>query len=369
MVGGFHYSPTLFIYLGLRYAAQVALALLILISFIYFLEVIELSRRITQKGDDYSFFYVMVISLFNLPHLMSKVFPFAILFGSIGCFYFWNKSHEFTISRAVGQSIWGALLPAFAVAFALGLAHILIVNPIASATVKQYQHHLESIFGKSDASDISISTSGIWFRDGTEGNNLIIHGTQLDIENAQIVQPALYQLQPDGLLAWRIVAEQMRLTESGWIVNDAGKVTGDGVTSEIGDVLLPTAMQPSDIAQTKQSADTVSIYQLPRFISIQKAAGLSVTEHLVFFHQLVATPLEFVGLAMLAASFTLAFYSRQFKIKLILYGVGAGFGFYFLSDLIYLLGSSARLPYLLAGYGPGLMICVLGGFLLARIDE
>ena len=63
MVGGFHYSPTLFIYLGLRYAAQVALALLILISFIYFLEVIELSRRITQKGDDYSFFYVMVISL------------------------------------------------------------------------------------------------------------------------------------------------------------------------------------------------------------------------------------------------------------------------------------------------------------------
>ncbi len=86
-------------------------------------------------------------------------------------------------------------------------------------------------------------------------------------------------------------------------------------------------------------------------------------------HQLFATALDFIGIAMIAAAITLSQFSRMFRIRLILYGVCTGFGFYFLSDLSYLLGSTAKVPYLFAGYGPALIMCLIGFFWVARIDE
>ena len=80
--------------------------------------------------------------------------------------------------------------------------------------------------------------------------------------------------------------------------------------------MFPTTLKLSDLAESKLPPKTVSIYNFPNFIAVQKRAGLPVNQHLVFFHQLLSTPFKLIGLAMLAASFTLLHFSRQTKIRL-----------------------------------------------------
>ena len=362
-------SMTLFSYMAGRYAVQIALTFVILTAFLYFLDITELARRLGQKDADYPIWQLMGISFLKLPSQISVVLPFSILFGSMMCFFFWCKSHEFTIARATGQSIWSALYPVFVVAFCIGVIEISLINPIAATTAKQYDRQMEQIFGQKPNSSISISTNGLWFKDSSAGNNLIINGAQLDVEKATIYNPVVYQVQTDGLMQWRLTADQMRLTDNGWILTDVTRTYPQGQSDILGDVLLPTSLSASDILSSRQSAHTIPVYQLPYFINTQKLAGFPVTEHQVFLHQLIATPLEFIGIVMIAAALTLSHFSRMIKTKLFVYGVAVGFGFYFLSDLIYLLGSSSRIPYLFAGYGPAIILCAVGGFFVARIDE
>ena len=256
-----------------------------------------------------------------------------------------------------------------ATVFTFGLVHITIINPIAATTAKQYEYLMEEIFGNNSQSELSVSTNGIWMRDVDGGNNFIINGETLQVEESSIGSPLIYQIKEDGQLAWRIKADEMKLVNKSWIISNATRIQNDGHRMFLGDVMLPTALKTSDLAESTLPPKTVSIYKLPSFIAVQKRAGLPVNQHLVFFHQLLSTPLKLIGLALLAASFTLLHFSRQTKTRLIVLGLGSGFAVYFLSDIVYLLGNTAKLPYVLAGWAPALLICLFSGFLLARVDE
>ena len=360
---------TLFVYMSMKYAKILLLTLLVLISFITFIEIIELLRRAGQKAPDLSSIYIVFLGITNIPTLLDAILPFAVLFGSMICFYLWGRSHEFLVGRTTGQNIWQALLPVMATVFTFGLVHITIINPIAATTAKQYEYLMEEIFGSNSQSELSVSTNGIWMRDVDGGNNFIINGETLQVEESSIRSPLIYQIKGDGHLAWRIKADEMKLVNKSWIISNATRIQNDGHRVFLGDVMLPTALKASDLAESTLPPKTVSIYKLPSFIAVQKRAGLPVNQHLVFFHQLLSTPLKLIGLALLAASFTLLHFSRQTKTRLIVLGLGSGFAVYFLSDIVYLLGNTAKLPYVLAGWAPALLICLFSGFLLARVDE
>ena len=360
---------TLLAYMSRKYAKILFLTLLVLISFISFIEIIELLRRAGQKAPELSSMYVVFLGIINIPTLVDKILPFAVLFGSMICFYLWGRSHEFLVGRTTGQNIWQALLPVIATVFAFGLFHITVFNPIAATTAKQYEYLMGEIFGNDRRSELSVSTNGIWMRDLEDGNNFIINGATLMVEKSLIRSPLIYKIKKDGLLDWRIKADEMRLVNGSWIISNAIRIQNDGQRVFLGDVMFPTALKLSDLAESKLPPKTVSIYNFPNFIAVQKRAGLPVNQHLVFFHQLLSTPFKLIGLAMLAASFTLLHFSRQTKIRLIVLGLGSGFVVYFLSDIVYLLGNTAKLPYVLAGWAPALLICLFSGFLLARVDE
>jgi len=356
-------------YFSRRYIQLVLTATFILVSFISFIEIIELLRRAGNKAPDISALYLVLISLLNIPGLIDQTLPFGVLFGSIICFYLWSRTHEFLIARTMGQNIWQALMPVILSVFLLGSLHVAIINPVSAVATKHYSFLMKSIFGEGERSGLSVLTNGVWVRDFDASYNMIINGGTLEVTKSLITEPVVYQLGNRGELVSRLQAASMKLTENGWIISDAVRISNSGETKVLGDIILPTILQPSDLAESKLPAKTVSIYKLPKFIAVQQRAGLPVNSHLVLFHQLLSTPLKLAGLALLAAAFTLTVYSRQTKTRLILVGTATGFAIYFLSNFVYLLGNSAKIPHLLAGWGPAVMICLLSGFLLARADE
>ena len=176
-----------------------------------------------------------------------------------------------------------------------------VINPVAATAAKQYNFVIKSIFGEADKSGLSVLTNGVWVRDSDASYNVIINGESLEVQNSLIIDPIIYHLNPDGQLLWRTQAASMKLTDNGWIIVDAVKVSNDGQSTILGDVIMPTILRPSDLAESTLPPKTVSIYKLPNFIDVQQRAGLPVNPHLVFLHQLLSMPLKLVGLALLCS--------------------------------------------------------------------
>ena len=361
MVLSFYFSKKYLFWLALTFAS--------LLAFVLLIDAVELYRRFSNVSSNQSSVKILLLLIIGLPEKIDLLLPFVVLFGSILCFQNWAKTNELMIARGFGQNIWQALLPVFMTVIVIGSIQNLILNPIKSAAIATQEEIKASIFGRQEQGKLSISASGVWLKDLGANQELIIYGPSLDLDAYQINQPIIYNIGDDGAIIWRMKAKDMRLGDDGWIVSSALQSDNLGKTKQFESVTLSTSMKPIDFARTTQKPETISIYALPAFISMLNQTGLPSNEHKVYLQQQLANPLRLLGLCMIAACFTLLRFSRMPRYQLMAIGIGLGFTIYFFTDLIFLLGANARLPVMVAGWGPAIVICLIAGFILARSED
>lgn len=362
-------SFILTIYMVRQYIGWLLVTLFGLLAFVMLLDAIELARRLAKLEQDVANSEMVIALLMRLPPMVEILLPFSVLFGSMLCFASWSKSHEFVAARSFGQTVWQALTPAFVGVAVVSFLYLTCINPISAATQRQYNLWVEDIFGPTENSRLTIAASGLWLRDQTDGKDIIIHGQNLDPDRLVINRPVIYQLNERGRLEWRMTADALSLQEGKWGFQEAEKIRNDGTVEQLGNITLATKLDERVLLQASAPPDTVSVFGLPGFISMLQQTGLPANAHQVRFHQLLASPFLLLGMIMLAAGFTVVHFSRRQRLRLVLLGLATGFAVYFLSDLVYLLGGSARLPFMIAGWVPALAVFTLGGFMITRVDE
>ena len=152
-------------------------------------------------------------------------------------------------------------------------------------------------------------------------------------------------------------------------IRDRSRTRQEGKVEILKNFKPSSTLDKSIMLNAGRPLRTISLYELSDYIDTLQTAGIPVEKLRVQFHKTLALPLQLIGLALLAASFTLLTFSRQRRIRIIIMGLGAGFLYYFVSDLIFLLGHNSRLPDFMAGWLPAILIFTISGFLLARGDE
>src|SRR5262249_58255135 len=118
---------------------------------------------------------------------------------------------------------------------------------------------------------------------------------------------------------------------------------------------VPAKLTYDQLMESFAAASTLSFWQLPEFISVLEASGLPSRAHRLKYQRLLATPLLFVGIILLATSFGLRL--PRFGGLPLAIGAGAmaGFLLYFLSSLAGALGGTSRIPLVLARSGPAVL--------------
>ncbi len=108
---------------------------------------------------------------------------------------------------------------------------------------------------------------------------------------------------------------------------------------------------------------------LPGFIELLENAGFSATRHKLQLHRLLATPLLFAAIILLAVSFSLR-PQRRGRVGLVIFG-GAltGFLLYFVSNLVFALGLSGNIPVVLAAWTPAGITLMLGVAILLHLED
>jgi lipopolysaccharide export system permease protein len=341
------------------------------------IELLDLVRRVADATRPVPFGVLLQMTLLKLPTTAEKIYPFAVMIGGMIALTRLTRSSELVVARAAGVSVWQFLLPGVLVAFVLGMIFVSIVNPVAAMTISRFER-VEAKYVNARASVLSISPSGLWMRQTSDegitfrksiAREYIIHAVRMD-QTSYALESVMILLFDDkhGFIG-RIDAPKARLMQGEWSIENAQLSSPEGLPSTQAEYRMPTQLTISQIQDSFSAPETFSFWQLPGFISVLEAAGFSALQHKLHFHSLMSLPLLLAGMLMLSAVFSLRTPRRGGTGMVIVIGLAAGFVLYFITNIIYALGSSGDLPIVLAAWAPSLIVVMVASSALLHLED
>jgi lipopolysaccharide export system permease protein len=354
--------------------ANFAVLMLLLIGITFIFEAVELMRR-SASVEGMGLHTVLAMAALKLPHTGEVILPFGILFSAIFTCWKLNRTQELVVIRAAGLSVWQFLNPLLVAAALIGIVATCVVNPAASILLTRYQQ-MENMHLRGGGSLFTVSASGIWLRQPTEGGYALIHAGGID-RTTPVADPEtqwrmtdviVYFFNEDDSFHRRIDSPEALLKEGFWQVRNA-LISDKGSTNKVDVSDIPTELTPRKIEESFSDPDTISFWRIPEYINIMKETGFPSIRLAIHFHSLLAQPLLFAAMILLAATFSLRPARFGGTGTLIALGVGAGFFIFFMESMLGAFGISQKIPAFLAAWTPAAVSMLLGLAALLHLED
>ena len=174
---------TLSVYIGRLFAFWFAAVFAGIAGIVYMLDSIELLRRSQRVEVPLSL--LLKLSALKLPQLLMELFPFVVLFAAMLCFWRLARSHELTVVRASGVSVWQFLTPVIVLVLTIGAVRVGLVNPLAAALYSRHET-LEAEIFQGRGSQMAVAQNGFWLRQAGSEGNAVIHALRVASERMEL---------------------------------------------------------------------------------------------------------------------------------------------------------------------------------------
>ena len=361
------FSPTLSFYIARQFLVAFFTVLAVIMGIILLFDVIELIRRAAGRPD-LGFGALMEMALFKLPQMTHTILPFAVMIGAMIAFWRLTRTHELVVARAAGVSVWQILGPVLFTVLLIGGLEMTVFNPLAAAMFGRFERlQDELLLNKTNTLDVS--EVGLWLREGTEpgsghsGGQVVVHADDVRQDGVVLYLRDVHIFifdHPDHFDR-RISAATARLIGHAFEMEDVWLMEPGRPGIHQDHLTMPTQLTLERVHDNFASPETLSFWQLPGFISFFERAGFTAPKHRMYLQSLVATPLLYFGMVLIAALFSLQPNLRSGGLmKRVGAGIATGFILYFFSKIIYAFGLSQTVPPFLAAWAPALMTSCAG---------
>lgn len=352
------FPSTLSRYLAKVYTLSFLQLLGILLAIVYLFDTVELLRR-AAKFDNVPFTLVLQMGFLKLPEIGQVVLPFAVLFSALYTFWFLARRHELVIVRAAGLSVWQFLGPIVGVSLLIGIFHMTVINPIGAMLVSRYQV-MEAQYLQAKENTVSVGEQGLWLRQKTEGGGIILHAERVQMPEWKLTGVTTFFFTEAGDFVRRTDSRTAILEPGNWTflnvtINEPGKPPVM-VASEH----LQTNLTVTEIEESFSTPEQTPFWSLPGYIRTMEATGFDSRKLRIHYQSLLAQPLLFAAMVVLAATVSLRVARFQPVALMIGGGVVIGFLVFFASSFLKALGASDQIPVLLAAWFPPLIALTLG---------
>jgi lipopolysaccharide export system permease protein len=352
-------------YIAGRFARTVLSVFALFFVIIYAVDFVELLRR---SGDTVGATAILMayLSLLRVPTVVEQALPFAVLFGSMTAFLNLSRKLELVVARAAGVSVWQFLAPPlFAVAM-IGIVSITVYNPV-SAVLKERGDKVETqIFGKGGRHDTS---TNLWIRQKSMDGQAIIEADRADRGETSLFGVTVFEFEPDGSFMERLEAAKATLSPGFWTLEDVRLLSPGEEPESYKTFLLSTNLTKEQVTQSFVPPDSVPFWGLPEISEQTERAGLDATAYKLHFQTLLARPLLFVAMVLVAASFSLRFFRFGGIAKMVSGGVLSGFVLYVMTKLVGDLGGAGLLSAPVAAWSPAVVGSMLGTLVLLHQED
>ena len=357
---------TLFRYLAGRMLAALLGLLGALSAVVLLADLVENLRFAGKSGADFGF--ALQLTLLRVPAIAQTLLPFIFLFAAIWMFRDLNRRSELVVMRSAGLSVWRLVGPAAFLAAVGGLLVIVAIDPLSARMMAFGEKMKNDIRGRT-TSVVRVFGDGIWLRQRDATETLLINAASVD-DAGTLQQVTIWRLSPDAAFEERIDAPVAQLSGRTIELKEARmKTAGGQMTQRTPIYAVPTALTLSALLENAPAPETMSIWELPRYMMLARAVGLSTTRYNIRFHDLCSTPLKLTAMVLIAALFSLGPARAGGAFQLLVAAVGAGFALYVLSELSTALGESGAAPEALAAWTPALVATIFAVSFLTRLEE
>jgi lipopolysaccharide export system permease protein len=360
-------SGTLFAYVAKAFVLWFLALIGILVAVIALANTVEMLDRLSGK-QDVALGAVLELSMLRVPQYSLEVLPFAILGAAMGLFWRLTRTHELVVTRAAGVSIWQLLMPPIMVALTLGVIAATVLNPLAVTLVKRY-FQLEAELLDEESSIISVFETGLWLRQVSPGRVDVIHAEKITGDGSELERVMVLTYDDKDRFQQRLDAEHATLQEGYWQLFEVWVSAPGQSTQRFPETTLPTQLTRDRLNENFAPPETIGFWQIPAYVEVLEVAGLPTERLKLQFHRLLAMPLLFASMVVIAATFALRPPRRGGVTFVIAVGVAVGFVLYFLSNFVFALGLSGKLPLILAAWTPTTVCLMLGVTTLLHLED
>ncbi len=356
-------------YVLVQQARSLGIALGVIAALIMLIDFVEISRGVGSDVD-LSGARIFGLMLLKSPQVIIQLLPFVFLFGTLAAFVGLNRRSELIAMRAAGVSAWRFVLPAAGAALLFGLITVTALGPLAASADGLFQRERTRLSG-SAAGVEALPT--VWIREGDDTRQMVIRAERQDRSNARLLDVTffIYTNDAEGMRTFseRIDADSASLSNGSWrLVNAVGAEIGQRAV-RYATLDLPSSLADEEAFERFARPQATSFWSLPAQIDRIEAAGFSSTAYRLRLQQLLATPLMFAAMSILAAAFSLRLMRLGDLARMSVAAVVLGFGFFFVNQAASAFGSAEVIPPWLAAWLPPLLTALAAFTLLFYTED
>jgi lipopolysaccharide export system permease protein len=349
--------------------AAVAAATGVISLVILLIDFVEVSRTVGVRAE-IGFNQILGLTLLQTPSLILILLPFAFLFGVLGAFVNLNRRSELIAMRAAGVSAWRFIFPAAVAAAVIGVFTVTVLNPVTSSMSARFEQARDSLMQDS----LPIGPKEIWLRQGDMHTQVVIRARASDDDHGtlRLSRVSLFISQQNGkrglLFSRRIEAAQARLLPGRWLLTGAQDATPGAVALRYDTLEIPSTLDGRTALERFASPAAVSFWGLWTAIDRTEQAGFSATGYRLQLQDLLAAPLLYAAMSILAAAFSLRLIRLGGLAGLAGSGVALGFVLFFFDQFCNALGRAEAIPPFVAAWSTP-VLALLSGFTLLCYTE
>jgi lipopolysaccharide export system permease protein len=333
------------------------------------IDFVEISRGVGSDVD-LSGARIFGLMLLKSPQVIIQLLPFVFLFGTLAAFVGLNRRSELIAMRAAGVSAWRFVLPAAGAALVFGLITVSALGPLAASADGLFQRERTRLSG-SAAGVEAVPT--VWIREGDDTRQMVIRAERQDRSSARLLDVTffIYTNGAEGMRTFseRIDADSASLSNGSWrLVNAVGAEIGQRAV-RYATLDLPSSLADEEAFERFARPQATSFWSLPAQIDRIEAAGFSSTAYRLRLQQLLATPLMFAAMSILAAAFSLRLMRLGDLARMSVAAVVLGFAFFFVNQAASAFGSAEVIPPWLAAWLPPLLTALAAFTLLFYTED
>ncbi len=316
------------------------------------------------KEIDVDNYFPLILTMLNAPSMMFELFPFIFLISTQIFFINLFNNNQINIFKYSGLKNTKIFFILGSLSFLIGFLIVILFYNFSS-NLKNIYLEFKSPYTTDGKYLAVITKNGLWIKDKSNNKNLIINSEK--IEENFLISNFITEFDENFKSIRNITSKKIDVTNEEWIIYGA-KIFFKNEYKLQEELKLKTNFNYKRIMSLYSNLSSLNIYQLYELRENYKKLNYSLTEINLQILKLFSFPFYLLLMTIFSACIMIRIkYLDNSTIKIII-GLFFSVIIYYINNFFYVMGSSERLPLIIAVFLPIFLLSVVNSMLIRQIN-
>ena len=351
-----------------KYILNSFVRLLLIVSSIFFLLalLLNLFEEINFfKDTNESLYYPLMLNFLNAPSILIDVFPFIFLISAQFLLINLIERNELIILKNFGIDNLRLIGIISIISFVASLIIIIFFYSF-SAKLKHLYLEIKNEFASDNKYLAVITDNGIWIKDEIEGTKIIINADL--IEGNLLKDVVITQFDNNFIPKKYIYGKIVNIKDNDWVIKKA-TIIENNIRTIQDNFLFRSNFNSEKINSLFSNLTSLTIWELFSLRDDYISVGYSIKEINLHLQKIYSFPIYLTILTIFASVVMLNVPLNKPKFFYLLMGIFASVLIFYINHFSSLLGENNKLPITLSVWLPHVIVSILTGIGMVRINE